>query len=227
MYIYIVICIYIYIFIYLYVCVYIYGRNGNGGGRWHSGKDCPPLPSEGRVCPPSLFGCHGPWHWDLALAWWRRSLHRSSVPARNSNSGASYVAVLSRPAGLPGVSVLSESATAKYYQLQLVQRDADACTVAVIASWWTKLWRTSRDLKDIDKLGIELETSLAVITPPGRFGRYDYTGAHGGPQPTKCGCRLYLAPFPHFCQQGWLAQPSPTTLSPFDPTSYGLSNDCL
>jgi len=72
------------------------------------------------------------------------------------------------PAGLPGVSVLSESATAKYYQLQLVQRDADACAVAVIAAWWTKLWRTSGDLKDLDKMGIDLETSLAVIAlaPP-------------------------------------------------------------
>ena len=27
---------------------------------------------------------------------------------------------------------------------------------------------------------------------------------------------------PRFFQQGWLAQPSPTTLSPFDPTSYSL-----
>ena len=107
---------------------------------------------------------------------------------------------------------------AKYYQLQLVQRDADACAVAVIAAWWTKLRRTSGDLKDLDKLGINLETSLATIAlapPPGRFGRYGYTGAHGGPQPTGCGCGLYLAPFPHFSQQGWVAQPSPNTLSPY------------
>jgi len=33
----------------------------------------------------------------------------------------------------------------------------------VIAAWWTKLRRTSRDLKDLDKLGINLETSLAAI----------------------------------------------------------------
>jgi len=90
------------------------------------------------------------------------------VPARNSNSGASYGAVLSRPAGLPGVSVLSESTTAKYCQLQLVQRDADACAVAVIAAWWTRMWRTSEDLKNLDKLGINLEMSLSVIAiaPP-------------------------------------------------------------
>jgi len=58
---------------------------------------------------------------------------------------------------------------AKYYQLQLVQRDADACAIAVIAVWWTKLWRTSGDLKDLDKLGIDLETSLtaiALVPPP-------------------------------------------------------------
>ena len=34
----------------------------NGGG-----KDCLPLLSEEKACP-SLFDCHGPWHWDLALA---------------------------------------------------------------------------------------------------------------------------------------------------------------
>jgi len=43
-------------------------KNGNGGGWWHGGKDCPPLPSGGKACPPSLFDCHGPWHWDLAHA---------------------------------------------------------------------------------------------------------------------------------------------------------------
>jgi len=95
---------------------------------------------------------------------WRCSLHRSWAPARNSNSGAWYVSVLLRPAGLPGVSVLSESEFAKYYQLQQVLRDADACAVVVITAWWTKVRRTSRDLKDLDKLVIDLETSLAVIT---------------------------------------------------------------
>jgi len=119
---------------------------------------------------------------------WRHSLHRSSAPARNSNSGACYAAVHSRLAGLPGVSVLSESELAKYYQLQQVPRDADACAVAVIAAPTTtestgggaramaandvsrsmpSLSR-SLDLKDLDKLGIDLETSLAVIAlaPP-------------------------------------------------------------
>ena len=59
--------------------------------------------------------------------------------------------------------MVSESELAKYYQLQQVLRDADACAVAVIAAWWTKLRRTSRDLKDLDKMGINLETSLTVI----------------------------------------------------------------
>jgi len=92
---------------------------------------------------------------------WRCSLPRSSAPARNSNSGTSDATVLSRPAGLPGVSVPSESDMAKYYQLQQVPRDANAC--AVIAAWWTKLRRTSGDLKDLDNLSINLETSLAAI----------------------------------------------------------------
>ena len=60
--------------------------------------------------------------------------------------------------------MLSESEFAKYYQLQQVLRDADACAVVVITAWWTKVRRTSRDLKDLDKLVIDLETSLAVIT---------------------------------------------------------------
>jgi len=78
----------------------------------HSGKDCPPLPSPVRVqgaghatlpCHPSLFNCHGPRHWHLALA---RVLAALAAQGR-SNSGASDAADLSRPAGLPGVSVLS------------------------------------------------------------------------------------------------------------------------
>ena len=101
---------------------------------------------------------------------WRRSLHRSSVPARNSNSGACYhvTAILSRPAGLLGVSVLFESELAKCDQVQQVPRDTDACAVAVIAALWTKLRCTSGDLKDLDKLGIDLETLLAAIAlaPP-------------------------------------------------------------
>ena len=56
------------------------------------------------------------------------------MPARNSNTGVCYASVLSCPAALPGVSVLPESELAKYYQLQQVLRDADACAVAVIAA---------------------------------------------------------------------------------------------
>jgi len=137
---------------------------------------------------------------------WRRSLHRSSAPARNSNSGASNAVVLSRLAGLPGVSALSESKMAKYYQLQRVPRDANACAVVVITARWTKLRRTSGDLKDLDKVGIDLETSSAVMALAPLLVDC-FTGAHGDPQ---------------LSQQGWLAQPFPTTLSPFGPTSYCL-----
>jgi len=52
---------------------------------------------------------------------------------------------------------------AKRYQLQLVQRDADVCVVAVIAAWWKKLRRPSGDLKALDKLGMDLATSSAAI----------------------------------------------------------------
>jgi len=61
------------------------------------------------------------------------------------------------------VSVPSESEMTKYYQVQRVPRDAVACAVTVITVWWTKLRRTSGDLKDLVNLGINLETSLAAI----------------------------------------------------------------
>jgi len=96
----------------------------------------------------------------------QRTRHRSSAPARNSNSEASYATLLSRLAGIPGVEVLSDSEMAKRYQLHLVQRDTDAC--AVITAWWKMLRRPSGVLKALDKLGINLTTSSAVINlaPP-------------------------------------------------------------
>jgi len=71
-------------------------------------------------------------------------------------------------AGIPRVEVISASEMAKRYQLQLVQRDTDACAVAVIAAWWKKLRCPSGDLKTHDKLVINLATSSAVIdlAPP-------------------------------------------------------------
>ena len=51
----------------------------------------------------------------------------------------------------------------KRYQLHLVQRVADACAFAVIAAWWKKLRRPSRDLKALDKLGMDLATSSTSI----------------------------------------------------------------
>ena len=125
------------------------------------------LQSGGRAWPPFLFYRHKPWQWNLALARVLTALTaQKRAPASNSNSGACYASVLSRPAALPGWSVLSESELAK---LQQVLSDADACAVAVITAWYRKLWRTSGDLKDLDKLGIDIETSLAVIalaSPP-------------------------------------------------------------
>jgi len=44
------------------------GGSEDGRGWWNSGKDCPLLPSDGRACP-SLYNCHEPWNWDLALTW--------------------------------------------------------------------------------------------------------------------------------------------------------------
>jgi len=54
-------------------------KNGNGAGWWNSGKDFPPLPSEGRACP-SPFDCHGPRHWDLALVWVLAALSAAQEP---------------------------------------------------------------------------------------------------------------------------------------------------
>jgi len=121
--------------------------------------------------------------------------HRSSAPARNSNSEASHTALLSRlaAAGIPGVEFISASEMAKHYQLQRVQRDADACAVAVIAAWWKKLRRG--DLKALDKLGMDLATSSAAVdlalppvdlVPPEDFKDLDKMGS-----PT-----IYLSPSP-------------------------------
>ena len=123
--------------------------------RSRRGEDHAPLPSSTATDPGTRISC--------STGSWRHSLHRSSAPARNSNSGASDAVVLSRLAGLPGVSVLSESEMVKYYQLQRVPRDANACAVVVITARWTKLRRTSGDLKDLDKVGIDLETSSAAM----------------------------------------------------------------
>ena len=96
-----------------------------------SGKDYPVLQLGGRAWPPFLFYRHRAWQWNLALARVLAALTaHKRASTTNSNSGACYASVLSRPAALPGVSVLSESELAK---LQQVLRDA--CAVAVIAEW--------------------------------------------------------------------------------------------
>ena len=121
--------------------------------------------------------------------------HRSSAPAKNSNSEASHTALLSRlsVAGIPGVEFISASEMARRYQLKLAQRDADACAVAVIAASWKKLRRG--DLKALDKLGMDLATSSAAIdlalppvdsVPPEDFKDLDKMGSptiHLSPSP--------------------------------------------
>ena len=118
----------------------------------------------------------------------RRMWHRSSAPVRNSNSEASHTALLSRlaAAGIPGVEFISVSEMATRCQLQLVQREADVCAVAVIAAWWKKLRRPSGDLKALEKLGMDLATSSAAIdlalppvdsVPPQDFKDLDKMGS--------------------------------------------------
>jgi len=80
-------------------------------------------------------------------------------------------------AGIPGVEVISASEMAKRYQLQLVQRDADVCAVAVIAAWWKKLRRPSGDLKALDKLGIDLAPPPVDSVPPEDFKDLDKMGS--------------------------------------------------
>ena len=76
-----------------------------------------------------------------------------------------------------------------------MQRDADACSVGVIAAWWKKLRRPSGDFKALDKLGIDLATSSAAINlapppvdsvPPEDFKDLDKKGSptiHLSPSP--------------------------------------------
>jgi len=85
------------------------------------------LQSGGRACPPFLFYSHRPWQRNLALA---RVL--AALAAQEKSACQQFK--LWGPAALPGVSVLSESELAKYYQLQQMLSDADACAVAVIAA---------------------------------------------------------------------------------------------
>ena len=78
-----------------------------------------------------------------------------------------------------------------------------------------------------DSLGTPVRTCLKVtgtpvktcVRPPWSVRSFQL---HGRPwRPSTSWMRLWT-PLPRFFQQGWLAQPSPTTLSPFDPNSYSL-----
>jgi len=110
----------------------------------HHGRECSAVertilypesgaPVGGKAWPPLIFYCHRPWQWNIALARVLAALAaQKRAPASNSNSGACYASVLSRPAALPDVPVLSESEVAK---VQQVLSDADACADAVITTW--------------------------------------------------------------------------------------------
>ena len=95
--------------------------------------------------------------------------------------------------------------------------------VVVIAAWWTKLRRTSRDLQDLAKMGFNLVTSLAVIAFAPLLVRSVVTVTRA-PMETlhqldaAVDFILPLSP----ASPSKAAQPSPAALSPFDPTSYGL-----
>ena len=95
---------------------------------------------------------------------WRHSLHRSSAPARNSNSGANYAAVFSRPAGLPGVCQCSQSPSWSS------TTSCSRCREMPMPAWLRSLRHCGRrcgaraGMKDLDKLGINLETSSPVIS---------------------------------------------------------------
>jgi len=79
--------------------------------------------------------------------------------------------------------------------MQLVQRDADACAVAVITAWWKKLRRPSGNLKALDKLGIHLATSSAAINlappPVDSVPRKDFKDLDKMGSPT-----IHLSPLP-------------------------------
>jgi len=135
---------------------------GNVGGWWHSGKDCPPVSSGGRACPPSLFDCHGPWHWDLALAWVLEALAAQEFCQKFKFWSVLCYSPLTPCRPPRCVSALRVRDGQVLPTVAGAER-CDACAVAVITAWWTKLWRTYGDFKDLDKLGIDLETSLAAI----------------------------------------------------------------
>ena len=82
------------------------------------------------------------------------------------------------------------------------------------SSRWTKLRRPSGDLKDLDNLGINLETSLAAIAL--------------APLPVESVITVLRAPMEtlNSPSKAGSRNPPPLTLSPFGLTSYCLKNHC-
>jgi len=143
-------------------------RFGNGGGWWHSGKDCPPLPFPVGVkgMPPfplqlprtmALGSRPGPGPGGASCTGAQRFIQILGrlMPRFSHARQACQVCQCSQSPRWPSTTSCSGCRET---------RDADAGAVVVIAAWRTKLRRTSGDLKDLDKVGIDLETSLAAIT---------------------------------------------------------------
>ena len=139
-------------------------ENSNGGEWWHSGKDCPQLPSGGRACPPSLFDCHRPWHWDLALAWVLAALAAQELSACQKFK---FWGVLSRGPLTPSRPARCVSAVrVRDGQVLPSAAGAERCQCLRGCGHCGTVDETVahvQDLKDLDKLGIDLETSLAAI----------------------------------------------------------------
>ena len=181
----------------------------------------------GRACPPFLFDCHGPWQTlNLSLARVLAALAAQELSACQKFKLWGVLCLcpltLGRPARCVSASrvwigkVLPAAAGAERCQcLQGCGHCGMVDKAVAHVLGFEGPWQTGHQPRDV------VSCHLPRV-PPSWFGRYCYTGAHWGPQPTGCSCGLYLAPFPHVSQQCWLAQPSPNALSPFDPTSYGL-----
>jgi len=138
------------------------------------GKDYPVLQSGGRAWPPFLFYRHRPWQCNLALARVLAALTaQKRAPVSNSNSGAWYASVLSRPVTLAGVSVISESELAKAAGVDRCQclRGCGHCGMvkeAVAHVWrFEGPWQTRHRHRDVI-------SRYFPCVPPGRFRRDCY-----------------------------------------------------
>jgi len=138
---------------------------GKGGGWWNSGKDCPPLLSEGRACP-SLFYCHGPQHWDLALA---RVLAALAAQELSTCQKFKFWGVLCCGPLTPGRPARCDNALrVRDGQVLLAASGAERCRCLRGCGHCGMVEEATapfRDLKDLDKLGINLAHSTDYLWP--------------------------------------------------------------